>query len=1012
MEGLRQSFSQTGFEPSPLDRVVEQGFAGAAWQVSGSGDANSSGHTVRAVYTQNDQSTAFNTHLLTNNPGGKIVALYTTAINYSTQTQRLVRTGNVVYSAGQLFETITRDENWQPGNGCLNSTEAYTDKLGHVVLKRTYNASADTIQMLSTYYVYDILGNLAFVLPPGATPDNAGLPAQTLLDNFCYQYNYDNRNREVAKKIPGRGWGYTIYDKLNQVIAGQDSVQRMKTPQQAFYTKYDALGRVVISGFYYTIDSVVGANNRAALQSAANAQTNLWETKSTAGIYSNATIPTARVQPLVTNYYDDYNINGLPPYVPAAGHSALTKGLQVASKTTVLNAYTNMLWAVNYYDDLGRNIESYNQHYLYAVISNSNYDLTATAYDFTNAPTTVTRQHFNTTNATIPLVIITNTYFYDHMGRKLSTWEQITNGNTPTAKTLISKTSYNELGQMLTKHLHGTTTDSLNFLQNVAYTYNERGWLLSSSAALFQMQLQYNTALIPGLGNIPQYNGNISTQSWGTAAAPNTTSSVYLYDNLNRLYSGSNTAGYTENNIVYDEMGNMSQLYRYNPTAWIDNLSYSYIKNGNPTNQLQSVIDNTGNNSGLVAGTTSYTYDANGNMLHATNTINTTQNKNFTYSVLNLPSVVTIPAGTATYTYDASGAKLRKVDVLGGVTTATDYIDGIQYDGAPPDQLDFIQTEEGKAVENGTSYDYTYYLGDNLGNTRVTFDTKTGSAVMVQQDDYYPFGLEILKTTPPPNPKNEYLYNKKELQEEFGEYDYGARFYDPLLGRWTTIDPKADSSRRWSVYNYVKDNPIRRIDPDGMRDHYFGDKGEDYGVDKAGDNGQVRIVTNTDEKNQLASKPKDELVDAEKVTSGFRTNTAALNEASSQLNGKSDGAKEQLSVVNNSTGKVVHASYEEGKTETLPDGTVVATTKVTTNTGGQYTSVHSHLGEVDGRGGSALQPGLDDPGTFSKFGMNIITGPLGTGASGTGAVFYNTQGDRLLQMTKEVLTNILSKLPQ
>ncbi len=182
--------------------------------------------------------------------------------------------------------------------------------------------------------------------------------------------------------------------------------------------------------------------------------------------------------------------------------------------------------------------------------------------------------------------------------------------------------------------------------------------------------------------------------------------------------------------------------------------------------------------------------------------------------MLNLPIVATVALGTATYTYDATGNKLRKVDVLSGVTTATDYIGGIQYGTTGGvTSLSFIQTEEGKAVVNGTGYDYTYYLSDNLGNTRVTFGTKTGTAVRYQRDDYYPFGLEINRSVL--SPKNEYLYNKKELQEELGEYDYGSRFMDPVIGRWTSIDPHAEKYQALSSYAYVANNPLKFVDEDG-----------------------------------------------------------------------------------------------------------------------------------------------------------------------------------------------------
>ncbi|RKR84187.1 RHS repeat-associated protein [Mucilaginibacter gracilis] len=222
-------------------------------------------------------------------------------------------------------------------------------------------------------------------------------------------------------------------------------------------------------------------------------------------------------------------------------------------------------------------------------------------------------------------------------------------------------------------------------------------------------------------------------------------------------------------------------------------LSYNY--NGN---QLTTVSK---------GGTTfrTYTYDGNGNATTDGGT------KSINYNMLNLPATVTQSGTTlATYTYEASGTKIRNT----GSDGTWDYVSGIVYKtplaGTTP-AIAFIQTEEGRAIPNGNDYSYQYNLKDHLGNDRVSLD-KNG---VLQEDEYYAFGLRNPKYDNSNN--NRYLYNGKEIQTDLvSQYDYGARFYDPVIARWTTSDPLAEKGRRWSPYGYAFDNPMRFTDPDGM----------------------------------------------------------------------------------------------------------------------------------------------------------------------------------------------------
>jgi RHS repeat-associated protein len=332
----------------------------------------------------------------------------------------------------------------------------------------------------------------------------------------------------------------------------------------------------------------------------------------------------------------------------------------------------------------------------------------------------------------------------------------------------------------------------------------------------FGMKLEYNTITSPA---VAKYNGNIASFTWGT---PNLTNAryVYTYDNNNRLTNANYTATYNtsalDENFTYDANGNITTLDRYNYTgSYIDRLVFTY-----QGNRVTGLKDNAGDNAYVIdyPGTYNllpYIYDYNGNVTNEPH-----KQLGLGYNLLNLPNVINWNGlnRKINYFYTFNGEKLRKTVENNGTITKVDYCGPFVYETTSGTRsLKYIATPFGRAVKNGSAWVYEYNLTDHLGNVRVVIKKGTnGLATIVQQKGYYAFGMEISQFSSGTGTSKNW-YNGKEIQDDFGLYwyDYGARFYDPALGRFHTVDPLAEDYYNLSPYGYCAGNPIAYRDENG-----------------------------------------------------------------------------------------------------------------------------------------------------------------------------------------------------
>ena len=730
--GEQYYYGRTDFEASPLNRSVGNYSAGNSWI-----GANKGVTTQYLVNSATDSVQIWNIGL----------------------TVGSMPVNAEAYPAGQLYVSTIADEQ-------QHTVVEYKDKDGHVVLKKVKLwdvPAAGPSGWLNTYYVYDDLGNLRFVIPPKAVEwlagnnwNFAGSGGDQVASELCFRYEFDYRNRLIIKKVPGAGEIHMVYDQRDRLVMTQDS--NMRSNKQWLVTCYDALNRP---------DSV-------GLMTDANHYNNL-------SFHTNLAMTSAFYPPVASypftletqTYYDDYawvtalasvltatmdtsfnsnptyfitKYNSSPSYAVPLTPYMITRGMVTGIKRLQIGT-TMAQYDVNFYDDHAWPIEVQSTNYTNGL------DKEITQYDFSGKPLRkLLVTHKNGVNAMAH--IASNQYTYDGASRMTGIKANI-DGTLLTVDTLL----YNELGQLHNKTL-GAGIDSL------VYDYNIRGWvtginknyMAGTATNYFGMELGYDkqTSVSTTTYAAAQCNGNITGLIWKSAGDGINRKYDFQYDNANRLLAANfkqNMGGSTWNNssldftvnfLSYDANGNITGMNQNGfkvgtPVGLIDSLHYHYQTNSNKLNYVMDGVNETTSTLGDyhydAGGPYNYVYDGNGNLSKDPNK----HIDSIGYNFLNLPQYIHIKGkGKIQYAYDATGLKEAKIVTDSTVspvrTTTTLYVKSYQYINDTLAQNNF---EEGRARwqkkyllsgDSITHYYYDYFEKDHLGNTRVILTTQRDTA--------------------------------------------------------------------------------------------------------------------------------------------------------------------------------------------------------------------------------------------------------------------------------------------
>ncbi|MEM9227596.1 MAG: DUF6443 domain-containing protein, partial [Verrucomicrobiota bacterium] len=265
-----QPYAEMAYETSPMSRVLEQSAVGSAWTLANDKTAKADFR----VYRTSDDGSIYRWQLVNGLP-------------------QL----NGTYADGDLMVSESRDAD-------NHLVSVYTDKVGRTIVKRVENGSDDRM----TYQVYNGLDQLVYIIPPkeaheiieGATVD------QTYADSRLYHYTYDQRGRVATKETPDGGQVIHLYDRNDRLVLTQDANQRARTTPEWSFIKYDALGRVILTGLLES--SADTASLSTSIRSSANVETFDTAAMATLQYTDNAYPQSAAIKEYKSvQYYDSYD---------------------------------------------------------------------------------------------------------------------------------------------------------------------------------------------------------------------------------------------------------------------------------------------------------------------------------------------------------------------------------------------------------------------------------------------------------------------------------------------------------------------------------------------------------------------------------------------------------------------------------------------------------------------------------------------------------------------------------